>query len=127
MGASRPHRPPFLRLLNGVGGALRAAGVPLVRLDERSLLDSAAKNTGLSDFGDEAFRAPLRILLSSFETEAALTLLGRIIARTDTLRTLVNRLRHVDTLKHHPEILEAPIRQPLFILGLPRTGTTILH
>ncbi len=100
--------------------------MPLVRLDEQ-LLDRAAKNTGLSDFGDEAFREPLRILLSSFENEAALTLLGRLIARTDTLRTLENRLRHVDTLKRHPEIAAAPIRQPLFILGLPRTGTTILH
>jgi Sulfotransferase family len=127
MAASRPYRPLGLRVLNGVGGALRGAGVPLVRLDEQSLLDRAAKNTGLSDFGGVDFRAPLRVLLAAFEEEAALTLLGRFIARTDAVRTLENRLRHVDTLKRHPEILDAPVRQPLFILGLPRTGTTILH
>ena len=127
MAASRPHRPPALRLLNGVGGALRAAGVPLVRLDEQSLLDRAAKNTGLSDFGDAGFREPLRVLLASFENEAALTLLGRIIARGDAVRTLENRLHFVDTLKRNPEIAEPPVRRPLFILGLPRTGTTILH
>ena len=127
MAAIRPYRPLGLRVFNGVGGALRGAGLPLVRLDEESLLAQAAKNTGLSDFGDESFREPLRVLLASFESEAALTLLGRIIARSDTVRTLENRLRFVDTLKRNPEITEAPVRRPLFILGLPRTGTTILH
>ncbi len=127
MAASRPHRPPLLRLLNSVGGGLRAAGVPLVRLNESALLDRARKNTGLSDFGDDAFREPLRVLLASFENEAALTVLGRIIARADTVRSLENRLHQVNTLKQHPEITAAPVRQPLFILGLPRTGTTILH
>jgi hypothetical protein len=127
MAAIRPYRPLGLRVFNGVGGALRGAGVPLVRLDEHSLLRQAAKNAGLSDFGDDGFRAPLRVLLVSFENEAALTLLGRIIARSDAVRTLENRLHFVDTLKQHPEITAAPIRRPLFILGLPRTGTTILH
>ena len=127
MAAIRPYRPLGLRVFNGVGSALRGAGLPLVRLDEKSLLEQAAKNTGLSDFGDEGFREPLRMLLASFENEAALTLLGRIIARSDTVRTLENRLHCVDTLKRNPEITAAPVRRPLFILGLPRTGTTILH
>lgn len=127
MAAIRPYRPLGLRVFNGVGGALRGAGVPLVRLDEHSLLAQAAKSAGLSDFGDDRFREPLRVLLASFENEAALTLLGRIIARSDAVRTLENRLHFVDTLKQHPEITAVPIRRPLFILGLPRTGTTILH
>ena len=127
MAAIRPYRPLGLRVFNGVGGALRGAGLPLVRLDEESLLAQATKNAGLSDFGDAGFSEPLRVLLASFENEAALTLLGRIIARSDAVRTLENRLRFVDTLKRNPEIIEAPVRQLLFILGLPRTGTTILH
>ncbi|MBI1818548.1 MAG: sulfotransferase [Deltaproteobacteria bacterium] len=127
MSAYRPYRPLGLRLFNAAGGALRAAGLPLVRLDKRSLLDQAARNTGLSDFGDERFREPLRILLDAFEHEAALTMLGRVIARSDAVRTLENRLRMIDTHKRHPEIGERPIERPLFILGLPRTGTTILH
>jgi hypothetical protein len=40
---------------------------------------------------------------------------------------LENRLHFVDTLKRNPEITAAPLNRPLFILGLPRTGTTILH
>jgi len=130
VGAINPvkaEKPLGLRLLNGVGGALRAAGLPLVRLDEASLLDRAARKTGLSDFGDESFQGPLRRLLEAFETEAALTLLGRVIARTDAVRLLENRLRMADTRKRHPEIDAGEIRRPLFIIGLPRTGTTILH
>jgi hypothetical protein len=123
----RPQRPIGLRLMNGVGGVLRAAGLPLVRLDEASLLNRAKQNTGLSDFGDEAFRVPLRRLLHALEHEAALTILGRVIARADVVRLLENRLRMTETHKRHPEIAAGEIRQPLFILGLPRTGTTILH
>ncbi len=120
-------RPLALRLLNGIGRGLRAARVPLVRLDEASLCARAMRDTGLQNFGDDRFREPLARLLGSFEREAALTLLGRIIARADVVRLLANRLRMVDAWARHPEIEAAPIRRPLFIVGLPRTGTSILH
>jgi sulfotransferase family protein len=127
MAEVQPQKPLGLRVFNGVGGALRAAGLPLIRLDADTLLAQAAKRTGLSDFGDDAFREPLRRLLDCFEREAALTLLGRVIARTDILRLLDNRLRMVDARTRHPEIAAGEVRRPLFIIGLPRTGTTILH
>ena len=87
----------------------------------------AVKHTGLDDFGDDFFRAPLRRLLNAFEREAALTTLGRFIARTDVVRLLENRLHMTAVLKHRPDIEQATIERPLFIIGLPRTGTTILH
>jgi hypothetical protein len=120
-------RPLGLRLLNGVGGALRAAGIPLARLDEEYLLARAARTTKLSDFGDEYFRGPLGRLLTSLEEEACMSMLGRIIAQRDILRLLKNRLRMTEVHRRHPEIDEGPIDAPLFIIGLPRTGTTILH
>jgi hypothetical protein len=125
--SSPPPKPIALRAFNRVGAALRDLGVPLVRLDERDLLGRAVRRTGLSDFGDDAFRAPLRLLLESFEREAQLSTLGRVIARTDIVRLLENRLHIVDTLRRHPEITRAPVERPIFIVGLPRTGTTILH
>jgi len=97
--ATRQSRPFALRVLNGVGGALLAAGLPVVRLDEDALLARAVKHTGLDDFGDAGFRVPLRRLLDAYEREAALTALGRIIARADAVRLLENRLRLVDVLK----------------------------
>ena len=120
-------RPLGLRVFNRAGGALRRVGLPVVEIDEATLLDRARRLTGLSDFGDPFFREPLRVLLDSFATEAELTMLGRVIARTDVVRLLENRLRMTDVLNHHPEIAAGEIVQPIVIVGLPRTGTTILH
>ena len=125
--SSTSSRPLGLRLLNGVGGALRAAGLPLVRLDEASLLAEASRRARLDDFGDDAFRDPLRRLLASYESEARLTLLGRLIARRDAVRLLENRLHLADTCRRHPEIAAEPVRAPIVVVGLPRTGTTVLH
>ncbi len=122
------HALPFpVRALNGVGGLLARGGLALPGLDEEALLARARRTTGLDDFGDPWFRTPLRHLLASLEGEAALTTLGRITARTDLLRLLENRLRIVDAHRRHPEIAAAPITRPLFVVGLPRTGTSILH
>jgi hypothetical protein len=126
-GVRPPRRPAAIRTVNGIGRALGAIGVPLARLDAKRLLDRARRRTGLSDFGGGAFREPLGVLLDAFESEAALSPIGRWAARSDVLRLLENRLRMVDTWKRYPEIAEGAIRRPIFILGLPRTGTTILH
>jgi hypothetical protein len=113
--------------MNAVGRLLRAAGVSAARLDSGWLLDRAARNTGLSDFGDAAFREPLQRLLRAYEEESRLTLVGRIIAQRDTLRTLENRLHLIEARKRHPEMADVSIRDPLFVVGLPRTGSTALH
>jgi hypothetical protein len=127
MRGTRPYPSILINLLNAAGATLQRAGLPLVRLDERELLDTACRQTGLRDFGDGSFREPLRILLRAYESEAQLTLVGRLAARRDTLRLLTNRLRLVADRKRHPDIAAQEIRQPLFIVGLPRTGSTLLH
>jgi hypothetical protein len=125
--AGAPPRPLGLRALDWVGRALRAVGVPFARLDAPGLLARAARRTGLADFGDGGFAEPLRRLLASLESEAALTPFGRIVVRRELGRLLENRLRMHDTMKHHPEIGDAGVERPLFVIGLPRTGTSILH
>lgn len=120
-------RPFGLRVLNAAGSALRAVGIPLLDLDPDALLARAARRTGLDDFGGDRFREPYRLLLDAFEREAALTTLGRMIARTDVTRLLENRLHMVAAHARHPEIGAGRVDRPLFIVGLPRTGTTILH
>jgi hypothetical protein len=116
-----------VRLFNRTGSALRRIGVPVLDLDAPALLDRAARMTGLTDFGDPLFREPFGVLLAALRDEAALTPMGRAIARADILRLLENRLRMADVLTHYPEIVESEIRQPIVIVGLPRTGTSILH
>ncbi len=122
-----PSMPLAVRALNAAGGALRALGLPLVRLDEDALCAEAARRTRLDDFGDARFRDPLRRLLAAFESEAALTVLGRWMVRQDLVRLLENRLRMTDELHRHPEIAAGAVTAPIFVVGLPRTGTSILH
>ncbi|MBW2387254.1 MAG: sulfotransferase [Deltaproteobacteria bacterium] len=98
-----------------------------IELEEGGLLDEATRNTGLSDFGDDEFREGLRVLLESLEGEARLNDFGRAFARGDILRNLENRLRVTEDLKRHPEILDVEIVEPIIIVSLPRTGSTILH
>ena len=116
-----------VRILNLAGRSARAAGWQPVSLDFDKLLNKARDNTGLNDFGEDDFRDPLKLLLSGLETEARLSTLGRVVARSDLLRTLENRLGLVDLLRRHPEIEEQPVERPLFVVGPPRSGTTIFH
>ncbi len=98
-----------------------------VALDEGSLMDEAARNTSLSDFGSGYFREGLRRLLDSLEGEGQLNLTGRRIAHALVLRHLENRLRVVRDWQRYPEMGGEKIVRPLFVVGLPRTGSTILH
>ena len=116
-----------IHAMNITGRGLRRLGVEPVSLDERSLLEAACRETRLDDFGGDDFREPLRLVLRGLETEARLTLLGRVVARRDLLGLLVNRLRLTEDRKRHPGIAEQDIARPIFIIGLPRTGTTLLH
>jgi hypothetical protein len=88
---------------------------------------AAQRRTGLSDWGDEAFREAFRRLLDAYERTAKLHLLGRLALRQECLRLLSNRLRIQDDVKRFPLIEQTPMRKPLVIVGLPRTGTTVLH
>jgi hypothetical protein len=89
-------------------------------------LAAAVRGTGSSDFGGDGFREGLDVLLDSLEREADLSTLGRISCRKTLLRYLTNRLRLIEYRTQHPEVAEEAIERPIFIIGLPRTGTTVL-
>jgi sulfotransferase family protein len=96
-------------------------------LDEQSILAEARAKAGLDDFGDESFREPLRVLLAALDREAGLLDFGRAAQRGRIVDLLVNRLRAEEQFRLHPEILAEEIGAPIVIVGLPRTGTTLLH
>jgi hypothetical protein len=89
-----------------------------------ALIASARAQAGLEDFGGD-FREGLGRLCDALETEAELSALGRQIARGQLLRLLVNRLEIEDVYRRHPEI-DDEVPDPVFMIGLPRTGTTAL-
>lgn len=115
-----------MRLTNTVGRAL-GNGRACISLNDTALVEESVRRTGLHDFGDESFRLPLGILLKSFEEDADLNLAGRICVHSEIVRMLCNRLLMTEDRRRHPEIGDEQVRRPLFITGLPRSGTTFLH
>ena len=100
---------------------------PDVALNAEGLLEKAAAQTGLTDFGDDSYREPYNILLQSLQDEACLNTQGVILMQRTILRLLAIRLRTEEAFTSYPEMADTPIERPLYILGFPRTGTTLLH
>jgi Sulfotransferase family len=89
--------------------------------------EAQRRTEGLDDLGAGPFLEPLALFLDSLEREARLNDLGRLIARERALGHTVNRLHFVNDRKRFPAIADEKIVAPVFIIGFPRTGTTILH
>jgi hypothetical protein len=91
------------------------------------LVDQACEMAGSDDFGEpDGWHEGLDRLCDGLVSEARLSELGVEIATLDIVRPLANRLQLVRWRTTHPEVADAPIERPIFIVGQPRTGTTIL-
>src|SRR4051812_45083792 len=121
-------RAPFaVRLLNKTGAALEKIGIRSKTLSARELIEKAQGRTRLDDFGDGDFFEALSRLLEACHREARLNVIGQMALRNDIVRILSNRLSLTRDRCLYPEIARQEIREPLFIVGLPRSGTTLLH
>jgi hypothetical protein len=122
---TRPTLP--VRLLNGCGALLDKSPIPRTPLRSVDLIETAKRRCGLDDFGGGDFFEGISRLLDSCQREAQLNLIGRIVLRADLIRILCSRLFIQRDRKAYPSIVRQEIREPLFIVGLPRSGTTVLH
>lgn len=122
-----PGRPRLVRLLNAAGRRLAKDGSTWIKLDAPSLIAAAERSTGLSDWGPDEFRPAASVLLRSLNEESRLNTMGRLMLANGMNRFLVNRLKMQRDWTRHPRILDVPIRKPLFIIGFPRTGSTLLQ
>ena len=91
------------------------------------LMTRAQRRMNLVDFGSTPFQEPLQNLLRACREEAELSLFGRFVTRWDAVRFLSNLLRLREEERRAPKILKERIERPIFIAGLPRSGTTFLH
>jgi hypothetical protein len=119
--------PLLVRLLNKCGTLLQKSGLKWGVWSPAELIEIAKDRCGLDDFGGGEFFEPLSRLLESCQREAHLNLVGKLALRADVVRTLSNRLLMERDRQLLPEIVNQQIRQPVFIVGLPRSGTTLLH
>jgi hypothetical protein len=94
---------------------------------EESLLDAARQATGLDDFGAGAWRDHFRFLLGAYDAEAHVSEAGLPMVQGEITGILCARLACEAAWRRDPGVLRHEIRRPLFILGLPRSGTTALH
>ena len=116
-----------IRLFNGYGALLEKTRIPVTRALAPDLIETAKRRCRLDDFGEGDFFEALSRLLESCQREARLNLIGKIALRTDVLQTLCSRLQMERDRQLYPNIAQQEIREPLFIVGLPRSGTTLLH
>src|SRR6266704_3082621 len=120
-------RAPFpVRLLNKCGAALEKIGIRATAPSAAELIDKAKRRCHLDDFGPGDFFEPLSRLLESCHREARLNVIGKMALRSDVVRILCNRLLLERDRQIYSEIAQQKIREPLFIVGLPRSGTTLL-
>src|SRR5215472_2586428 len=97
-------------------------------VDAEDLLhERAAALVGFEDFGDKDYLTGMRVLLNALDTDLELNPIGRERAFGSVLRALTGRLYSQKGWAEHPECLRTEIREPLVIVGLPRTGTTTLQ
>ena len=124
---SELYRPAPIALFNTASRALSKFGASQSPIVAAELLRRAKKGTGLSGFGDEFFIEPLNVMVESINREANLSPIGLKIVEGRLLGILTNKLRAQFAFSSHPDILTRPIKAPIVIVGLARTGTTMLH
>lgn len=95
------------------------------KLVAEQFIEQARAATGLERFDSDSFREGLEVLLEDINDgeppEHAIARIEQLI-----LPCLVNRLKIADYHEQHPELRERPIERPIFVFGIPRTGTTLL-
>jgi hypothetical protein len=99
------------------------------QLSAAELVENACKATGLSHFDSDSYLEGLNVMVDDVNTGIAkgwYTDGGIERVRHDALHYLTTRLKIADYLAANPELLERPIERPVFVMGVPRTGTTLM-
>lgn len=113
-------------VLNVLCTLAHALGLPLTDVDVDAICARARRRTGLEDWGDDTFLDVWRTLIAQLEGRP-ITPLARAFIRNVTTKAVENRLRLQAWLAEHPGVTDRPVRRPIFIVGFPRTGTTVLQ
>ena len=119
-------RPTVLSLVNRAGGLADSLGFQPFRLRSNRILGRARAVSGF-DFRDGMFEDGLERLIRSLQTEARLSPFGKFAMRRALQRSADSRFLVEKAIAEKPSILDEPIDEPVFIIGMPRSGTTILQ
>jgi hypothetical protein len=92
-----------------------------------ALIAAAARRAGTEDFGTDEFRPALLHPVVSIANESGVSIKVMPLIRERLVQALTRRARLVEFVRRHPEVREVPLADPIFVTGLPRSGTTMLH
>lgn len=115
-----------LHAFNWVGRNLNGLGLDRPALTPAAVMKAATKEAGSDDFGSDSYREPLEVYLRACREEADLTTFGRLLISKMLSSSLANRIALSDWSNQHPEVRNERIERPWIIVGLPRTGTSLL-
>lgn len=118
--------PPHIRALDAAAWMVDRLGTGIADLDPDHILAAARRQTGLQDWGSSDFLEPMRLVTDNAD-RLGFTTLARIFIRNTLIKAVVNRLLLQQALQRTPSLRDVPLRKPVFILGFPRSGTTLLQ
>jgi hypothetical protein len=119
-------RSSMLNAINGVGFFLRKIGIDPFKLDPDKIIRKAQKKAGFSISLPDTEKG-LRKLVHSINMEGKPNPFGALAVKGLLERTLYGRYKIEQTISENPGVLKEIIEEPVFIVGMPRSGTTILH
>jgi len=118
---------PILNGINKIGRALKIVGINPFTLNADRIISKAIKKSNFKEKLPKQLETGIRKLIDAINTEGNPNTFGSLAIKTLFERTLYQRLKIEQALTANPKIEKEPINQPIFIIGMPRTGTTILH
>ncbi len=119
-------QPLPVRTINGLMLLLEKLGSDIITIDKDRVLAEAMKKTGLPDFGHRQFFDAIEKLNECVKS-ADLAPFGKFIGKFCVRIMAANRLRVEDYVRRHPEATQMNLDRSLFVLGFPRSGTTMLQ
>lgn len=121
------NRSGTLNTINALGSFFKKVGIDPFQLNTDHIIAKAKKKAAFKEELSPELYNGIQALIHSVNTEAKLNTFGALAAKTLYERTLYGRLKVEQVLSEQPDILKSQIQEPVFIIGMPRTGTTILH
>ncbi|MGA8254890.1 MAG: sulfotransferase [Mycobacterium sp.] len=94
--------------------------------DAAAVMADAQRKESLTDWGPCDFERPLGVLLADYP-RADLNAIGTHILRSGIVHSLRMRLRAQEWIRRHPQILEEKVAAPIVVVGMMRSGTTLLQ
>ena len=117
----------LLEGINRVGKTLKSLGLDPFVLNADKIISKSKKNAGYQENLPKQVDLSIRKLIESVNKEAILNSFGSLAAKILFERTLTERLKIEQYLRNNPATVHSEIKEPVFIIGMPRTGTSILH